>query len=130
MLLAPFESRHHVKVTDRHAVFLKDLTDIHFPHAKTIVLAQDNLNIHSKAPRYDAFPAAKCSGYLIVSKGSIRPSTAAGLISQNPNLTFCPPNASTAALPTNRLSSTKSPPGSKSTTLITPSDWRYTLQSD
>jgi len=28
---------------------LKDLADRRFPHAKTIVLVQDNLNIHSKA---------------------------------------------------------------------------------
>jgi hypothetical protein len=31
---------------------LKDLADRHFPHAKTIVLVQDNLNIHSKASLY------------------------------------------------------------------------------
>jgi hypothetical protein len=30
---------------------LKDLADRHFPHAKTIVLVQDNLNIHTKASR-------------------------------------------------------------------------------
>jgi len=28
---------------------LKDLADIHFAHAKTIVLVQDNLSTHSKA---------------------------------------------------------------------------------
>jgi DDE superfamily endonuclease len=52
----------HVKVTDRHtavdyARVLKDLADIHFAHAKTIVLVQDNLSIHSKASLYEAFPA-------------------------------------------------------------------------
>ena len=30
-----------------------------FPHAKTIVLVQDNLNIHSKASLYEAFPVAE-----------------------------------------------------------------------
>jgi hypothetical protein len=51
-------------VTDRHTAIdyahvLKDLADIHFPHAKTIVLIQDNLNVHSKASLYEAFLAAE-----------------------------------------------------------------------
>jgi hypothetical protein len=33
------------------------LADIHFAHAKTIVLVQDNLSTHSKASLYEAFPA-------------------------------------------------------------------------
>ena len=38
---------------------MKDLADIHFPHKKAIVLVQDNLNIHSKASLYEAFPAVE-----------------------------------------------------------------------
>src|SRR2546427_8284479 len=64
MMLAPLEGGRHVEVTDRHtavdyAHVLKDLADIHFANAKTIVLIQDNLNIHSKASLYEAFPAAE-----------------------------------------------------------------------
>jgi hypothetical protein len=64
MLFAPLEGWRHVKVTDRHtaadyAQVLKDLADIHFADAKTIVLVQDNLNIHCKAPLYEAFPAVE-----------------------------------------------------------------------
>ncbi len=64
MMFAPLEGWRHVKVTDRHtavdyAHVLKDLADRHFAHAKTIVLVQDNLNIHSKASLYEAFPAAE-----------------------------------------------------------------------
>jgi hypothetical protein len=64
MMFAPLEGWRHVKVTDRHtavdyAQVLKDLADIHFPRARTIVLVQDNLNIHCKASLYDAFPAAE-----------------------------------------------------------------------
>src|SRR5262245_32851512 len=64
MMNAPLEGWRHVKVTDQHtaiddAQVLKDLADIHFPCAKTIVLVQDNLNIHSKALLYEAFPAAE-----------------------------------------------------------------------
>ena len=61
---APLEGWRHVKVTDRHtavdyAHVLKDLADTHFATAKVIVLVQDNLNIHSKASLYEAFPAAQ-----------------------------------------------------------------------
>ena len=64
MMFAPLEGWRHVKVTDRHtavdyAHVLKELADIHFANAKTIVLVQDNLNIHSKASLYEAFPAAE-----------------------------------------------------------------------
>jgi len=41
-----------------YAHVLKELADIHFANAKTIILVQDNLNIHSKASLYEAFPAA------------------------------------------------------------------------
>ena len=42
-----------------YAHILKDLADIHFSAAQSIVLVQDNLNIHSKASLYQAFPAAE-----------------------------------------------------------------------
>jgi hypothetical protein len=56
----------HIKVTDRHTAVdythvLKDLADVHFANARTIVLVQDNLNIHSKASLYEAFPAAEAT---------------------------------------------------------------------
>src|SRR5512144_1173490 len=62
MMFTPLEGWRRVKVTDRHtavdyAHVLKDLADVHFANAKTIVLVQDNLNIHSKASLYEAFPA-------------------------------------------------------------------------
>jgi hypothetical protein len=64
MLFAPLEGWRHVKVTDRHtavdyAHVLKDLADLHFADARTIVLVQDNLNIHGKASLYEAFPATE-----------------------------------------------------------------------
>jgi hypothetical protein len=64
MMFAPLEGWRHVKVTDRrtavdYAHVLKDLADRHFAMATTIVLVQDNLNIHCKASLYDAFPAAE-----------------------------------------------------------------------
>ena len=64
MMFAPLEGWRHIKVTDRHtavdyAHVLKELADTRFSHAKTIVLVQDNLNIHAKASLYEAFPAAE-----------------------------------------------------------------------
>ena|SRR6185437_9531208 len=64
MMFAPLEGWRRVKITDRHtavdyALVLKELADLHFAKAKVIVLVQDNLNIHSKASLYEAFPAAE-----------------------------------------------------------------------
>jgi hypothetical protein len=64
MMFAPLEGWRHVKVTDRHtavdyALVLKELADRYFANAKTIVLVQDNLNIHSKGSLYEAFTAAE-----------------------------------------------------------------------
>ena len=61
MLFAPLEGWRHVEVTDRHtavdyAKILRDLADTHFPDAETIVLVQDNLNIHKPASLYEACP--------------------------------------------------------------------------
>jgi DDE superfamily endonuclease len=47
------------RATPRLYHVLKDLADLHFANTKTIVLVQDNLNIHSKASLYEAFPAAE-----------------------------------------------------------------------
>jgi len=40
-----------------HAI--RDLVDVHYPAAEKIVLIMDNLNIHSPASLYVAFPAAE-----------------------------------------------------------------------
>jgi len=64
MLFAPLEGWRRTKVTDHrkaadYAHVLKDLSDVHFPRAKKIVLVQDNLNTHAKASLYEAFPPAE-----------------------------------------------------------------------
>ncbi len=61
MLFAPLEGWRHVKVTERrtavdYAHVLKELSDIHFAKAEKIVLVQDNLNTHTPASLYEAFP--------------------------------------------------------------------------
>jgi DDE superfamily endonuclease len=62
MIFAPLEGWRRVEVTDHHAAvdyakILKDLSDVHFPAAKKIVLIRDNLSTHSPASLYAAFPA-------------------------------------------------------------------------
>jgi DDE superfamily endonuclease len=64
MMFAPLEGSRQVKVTDRrtavdYASVLKDLADVHFAKAETIVLVQDNLNTHAAASLYQTFPAVE-----------------------------------------------------------------------
>lgn len=64
MLFEPLAGWRHVKVTDRRtkldfAEVLKDLSDVHHPHAEKIVLVMDNLNTHKLSVLYEAFPPAE-----------------------------------------------------------------------
>jgi hypothetical protein len=125
MMFAPLEGWRRVKVTDRHtavdyAHVLKDLADVHFSSAKTIVLVQDNLNIHSKASLYEAFPAAEAGTWSSASNGTTPQSTAVGWIWRSPNSASYRPGASIAGFPTNKPSSRKSPPGSTTGMSTTP----------
>jgi DDE superfamily endonuclease len=124
MMFAPLEGWRHVKVTDCHtavdsAHVLKDLADLHFPHANTIVLVQDNLNTHSCRRSQAAGRAIQMALHF--------KSTAVGSIWRSPNSASYRPSASTAASPTNKLSSTKSPPGSTTRNANhTKANWHFT----
>jgi transposase len=53
-----------VKVTDRRANpdfahCMRDLVDLHYPHAALIRVVMDNLSTHSAGALYDAFPASE-----------------------------------------------------------------------
>jgi DDE superfamily endonuclease len=60
----PLRGRRHVTVTDQRtrldfAHVIKEVVDVHYPEAESIVLVMDNLNTHSPASLYEAFePAA------------------------------------------------------------------------
>lgn len=61
MFFAPLEGWRHVGIADRrtavdYASALRELADVHFASAEKIVLVQDNLNTHTKASLYEAFP--------------------------------------------------------------------------
>jgi hypothetical protein len=64
MLFQPAVGWRHAKVTDHRtkvdfAECLRDLVDVHFPHAQKIRVVLDNLNTHSPASLYAALPPAE-----------------------------------------------------------------------
>ena len=90
LLFAPLQAWRHVKVTARRTMVdfahcLRDLVDIHFPQADTIVLVMDNLNTHKLASLYEAFPAALPPNW----KSITRPSMAVGSIWLKSNSVSC-----------------------------------------
>lgn len=61
MFFAPLLNWRHVKVTNQRTAIdwaqcMHDLVDIHFPDADRIVITEDNLNTHTPASLYAAFP--------------------------------------------------------------------------
>ncbi len=64
MLTEPLAGRRHVVVSERRtridfAHCIKKLVDVHYPEAQKIVLVMDNLNTHTPASLYEAFPPAE-----------------------------------------------------------------------
>ena len=124
MMFAPLEGW-RCESPDRHtdvdyAHVLKELADVHFANAKTIVLVQDNLNIHSKASLYEAFPAAEARRLVERFEWHYTPKHGSWLDLASLSSASCRPSASTAASPTNKPSSMKSPPGRTTAMPITP----------
>ena len=125
MMFAPLEGWRHVKVTDRHtavdyAHVLKELADRYFANAKTVVLVQDNLNIHGKGSLYEAFPAAEARRLVERFEWHYTPKHGSWLDLASPNSASSRPSASTVGLPINRPSSRKSPHGSTTAMPTTP----------
>ena len=61
MFYEPFAGQRYVRVTERRtkmdwAFQIKYLLDTHYPHIQKVVLIMDNLNTHSGASLYEAFP--------------------------------------------------------------------------
>ena len=60
----PLRGRRQVRLSDRRtridwAHCIKELVTVHYPHAERIVLVMDQLNTHSPASLYEAFPPAE-----------------------------------------------------------------------
>jgi len=112
-------------VTDRHtavdyAHVLKDLADLHFAGARTIVLVQDNLNIHSKASLYEAFPAAEARRLVERFEWHYTPKHGSWLDLAESELGVLTSQRLDRRIPTNKRPSTKSPPGSTIAMRTTP----------
>lgn len=61
MLFEPLAGWRRVKVTERRtrqdwAEVVRELVDVHYPEAETIVLVLDNLNTHTLGSLYETFP--------------------------------------------------------------------------
>ena len=61
---APLAGRREVAVTERRtrvdwAHHVRDLVDVWYPEAEVVVLVLDNLNTHTPASLYEAFPPAE-----------------------------------------------------------------------
>lgn len=64
MVCEPLRGWREVMVSDRRtridwAQCIQELVDVHYPDAEKIVLVQDNLNTHTPASLYEAFPPAE-----------------------------------------------------------------------
>ncbi len=60
----PLAGKRYTKVTSRRtkedwARFMRELVDVHYPHAEKIVLVMDNLNTHTPGALYESFPPAE-----------------------------------------------------------------------
>ena len=60
MFFEPLQGKRHVEVTDQRTALdwayqIRDLVDVHYPHAERITLVMDNLNTHTGASLYKAF---------------------------------------------------------------------------
>ena len=125
MMFAPLEGWRHVKVTDRHtavdyAHVLKELADIHFADAKKIVLVQDNLNIHSKASLYEAFPAPEARRLVERFEWHYTPKHGSWLDLAESELGVLSSQCLDRRIPINKRSSTKSPLGRMTAMPTTP----------
>ncbi|GIK71750.1 MAG: hypothetical protein BroJett021_07380 [Chloroflexota bacterium] len=61
MFFEPLAGQRHIRVTDRRtrqdwAIAMRELADVWYPNAETIVVVLDNLNTHNPASFYEAFP--------------------------------------------------------------------------
>jgi len=60
----PLADKRYTQVTSQRtkvdwARFIRELVDVHYPHAQKIVLVMDNLNTHTPAAFYEVFPPAE-----------------------------------------------------------------------
>jgi hypothetical protein len=77
IMFAPLEGWRHAKVTDRrtavdYAHVLRDLADVHFAQAKTIILVPDNLDTTPLRRSMKPFPPPRPGAWSNASNGTTR----------------------------------------------------------
>ena len=121
MFFEPLAGQRHLRVTDRRtrldwAEVMRELADVWYPDAETIVVVLDNLNTHTAAPSMKPSHRRRRTAWPIVSSSITPPSTAAGSTWPKSNSVSSAGNVSTAVSLTNRPSPPKSHTGRRSAT--------------
>jgi len=96
------------------------LADVHFARARTIVLVQDNLSVHSKASLYQAFPAPEARRLVERFEWHYTPKHGSWLNLAESELGVLTKQCLDRRIPTNKPLSTKSPHGSTTETQAAP----------
>ncbi len=126
MMFAPIEGWRHVKVTDRrtaidYAQVLKDLADVHLDIAETIELVKENLNTHVAASLYRTFPAAEARRFVERFEWHYTPKHGSWRNLAASELGVLAAQRLDRRIPYKPTIPARSPPGSRSETLIAPS---------
>jgi len=85
LVCEPLRGWRNITVTERRrgvdwAMCVRELVDVHYPDAEKVVLVMDQLNTHTPASLYDAFPPVRRSGSPTGWRFITRPSMAVGSI--------------------------------------------------
>jgi len=112
----PLAGRRHVAVTDQRtkqdwAHQIRTLLDVHYPDTEKIVLVMDNLNTHTGASLYEAFPPEEARRLLDRLEIHYTPKHGSWLNMAEAELGVLTGNALTAAFPTRKLWLVKRLPG-------------------
>ena len=96
---------------------IKDLVDVHYPDAEQIVLVQDNLNTHTPASLYEAFPPAEAKRLADKLELHYTPKHGSWLNMAEIELAVLTGQCRTGGWPTRRPLSGRSPRGRRRATL-------------
>ena len=103
---------------------------MHFPHKKIIVLVQDNLNIHSKASLYEAFPPAEARRLVERFEWHYTPKHGSWLDLAESELGILSPNVSTVEFPDKQTLIDETAAWEQDrNTHHTKSDWHFTTRT-
>ena len=106
---------------------IKELVDVHYPDAERIVLVMDNLNTHTPASLYEAFPPAEAKRLADKLEIHYTPKHGSWLNMAEIELSVLAGQCLDRRLPDRATLEPRSPPGSAPATRRPPAiDWRFT----